>query len=195
MFKTGLSWGPMDKQSLERDLGLWVLNKCKSTEKILSLNNTSLCYFTDFICSVRAETMSVLSINISPSPCTVPDSQSSYLLNWMFWSKHHISKCVPGRIYGNNEGSGGSRGRSEEGVNLINTFLKMEALGPELINISSCFDSIHSHVAGLQGRVTDSADTVLFWVKLSCLWAISTNIETNTLLPWNISIIESQSFQ
>ena len=189
----------MDKQSLERDLGPWVLNKCKSTEKILSLNNTSLCYFTEFICSVRAETMSVLSINIAPRPCTVPDSQSSYLLNWMFWSKYHISKCVPGRIYGNNEGSGGSRGRSEEGVNLINTFLKMGALGPVLINISSCFDSIHSHVAGLQGRRSGQSDrfcrSCFVWVKLSCLWAISTNIETNTLLPWNISIIESQSFQ
>lgn len=76
----------------------------------------------------------------------------------MFWSKYHISKCVPGRIYGNNEGSGGSRGRSEEGVNLINTFLKMEALGPELINISSCFDFIHSHVAGLQERRSGQSD-------------------------------------
>lgn len=155
IFKTSLSWGPVDKQSLERDLGHWVLNKFNSTEKFLWLNNTSLCYFTESICSVRAETMSVLSINTSPRPCTVPDSQSSYLLNWMFWSKYHISKCVLGRIYGNNVGSAG---RSEEGLNLINTFLKKEAQGPVLINISSCFDSIHYHVAGLQERRAGQSD-------------------------------------
>ena len=73
----------------------------------------------------------------------------------MFWSKYHISKCVLGRIYGNNEGS---VGRSEEGLNLINTFLKMEAQGPVLINISSCFDSIHYHVAGLQERRAGQSD-------------------------------------
>ena len=76
----------------------------------------------------------------------------------MFWSIYHISKCVLGRIYGNNEGSGGSRGRSEEGLNLINTFLKTEAQGPALTNLSSGFDSIHSHVAGLQERRAGQSD-------------------------------------
>ena len=60
---------------------------------------------------------------------------------------YHISKCVLGRIYGNNEG-----------LNLINTFLKTEAQGPALTNLSSGFDSIHSHVAGLQERRAGQSD-------------------------------------
>lgn len=73
--------------------------------KTILIKQHQFILFTEFVSCVWAETTSILIMGVTPKRSTVPSSQTSVFIDLKFWSKYHVSKCLLGKIHGNNESS------------------------------------------------------------------------------------------